>query len=492
MPSLSMPSGNLPTILFAENDVAEDQPIWVDAEAQGRTIDKATARSLVRRLAAGYRSAGLVRSKSQTPDVVVLLSENQPLHFPNILAIIAAGGIVATCPWQASVEELLYRVSILQPTAILCSRKSLEMAQLAQRKAKHPFKIVVQDSVAMEVLNLSSNQTLISDDALEWDREWNKDIANRTSVIVFSSGTTGYPKGLTNYLVPGSNIDLLVSTLERQEINFLLTVPPILQRLVTHDRWEELDMPSLQHAVVGAARCTPELQQAVTKKMSGGGFCQQVWGMTELTFVATMPVPGFLGPWESVGKLLDGNKIKVCAEDGTEVQTGMEGEIYISGPTKTNGYYGQMDEQRRASFVDEWLRSGDLGYVDVNGYLFITGRNKDLIKYNGAQVSPREIEDVIKTHREVLDAAVVGLELDDGNELPTAFVVLRECPVQDRFRHLEDIVSYTAKHVSPYKRLRGGAYAVEDIPKNTMGKVLYKDLRVLAREMSGRVLRAKI
>jgi acyl-coenzyme A synthetase/AMP-(fatty) acid ligase len=144
--------------------------------------------------------------------------------------------------------------------------------------------------------------------------------------------------GLTNYLVPGSDIDLLVSTLERQDINFLFAVPPILQRLVAHDRWVGLALPSLQHVVVGAARCTPELQQAVTRKMARGGFCQQGWGMTELTFLATMPVPGNLGPWESVGKLLDGNKIKVCADDGSEVQVGAQGEIYISGEYCTSSY----------------------------------------------------------------------------------------------------------------------------------------------------------
>lgn len=137
--------------------------------------------------------------------------------------------------------------------------------------------------------------------------------------------------GLTNYIVPGNDIDLLLSTLERRQINFMFAVPPILQRLIDHPQWPAADIRSLQHVVVGAAGCTPQVQQAVTDRMVEGAFCQQGWGMTELTFLATMPTPGQLAPWESVGTVLDGNKIRICAEDGTEVPVGHQGEIFVSG-----------------------------------------------------------------------------------------------------------------------------------------------------------------
>lgn len=143
--------------------------------------------------------------------------------------------------------------------------------------------------------------------------------------------------GLTNYLAPGANIDLVLSTLEKEHINFLFAVPPILQRLAAHPRWPTVDLSSLQHATSGAARCSPEIQKAITKRMPEGTFCQQAWGMTELTCLATMPVPGVLGPWESVGTALDGNKIKICDQDGVEVPQGRSGEIYIAGEYKYPG-----------------------------------------------------------------------------------------------------------------------------------------------------------
>jgi acyl-coenzyme A synthetase/AMP-(fatty) acid ligase len=137
--------------------------------------------------------------------------------------------------------------------------------------------------------------------------------------------------GMSNYLVPGSDIDLLMSTLQHEKINFMFCVPPILQRLIVHPKWASANIQSLQHIVVGAARCTTEVQQAVTNRMAPGASCQQGWGMTELTFLATMPIPGVLGPWESVGKALEGNRIKICDEQGQEVEVGREGEIYVSG-----------------------------------------------------------------------------------------------------------------------------------------------------------------
>jgi len=166
--------------------------------------------------------------------------------------------------------------------------------------------------------------------------------------------------GLTNYLVPGSNIDLLLTTLEKRQINFMSAVPPILQRLTTHPGWPTADIRSLQHVVVGAARCPPDVQQAVTERMTEGGFCQQAWGMTELTCLATMPVPGVLGPWESVGTVLDGNRIKICGEDGAEVPVGQEGEVYVSGETflcRAGWRWNQSDKEHRSHENQRVLRT---------------------------------------------------------------------------------------------------------------------------------------
>lgn len=201
MASLYLPPRNLVSFLFADKGVSEEQPIWIDGQTCTQRIDKAQTRDLVRRLASGYMTTGLVRPQTLTPSVVVMYSENQPMLFPNILAVIAAGGTVATCPWQASVKELLYRVKILRPTAIVCSESSLNRALEARRKAGHTFEVLIQNSRVMEVARYDSGDSLVSHHPHDWDEAWNEEIASKPSVIVFSSGTTGYPKGLISLTI---------------------------------------------------------------------------------------------------------------------------------------------------------------------------------------------------------------------------------------------------------------------------------------------------
>ncbi|KAF1961190.1 acetyl-CoA synthetase-like protein [Byssothecium circinans] len=270
--------------------------------------------------------------------------------------------------------------------------------------------------------------------------------------------------GFTNVIVPGTNTPLLLETLVTQRVNLLFTVPPILSRLTLEPGYTKADLRHLKYVVTGAAPASPALQMATSKPMTSNAYCQQGWGMTELTFLATMPEPGIL-----------------CDEGGQEVRANMQGEIYVSGPTVCRGYYSVPDNSQNVGALPEWFRTGDLGYFDEKGYMYINGRNKDLIKYNGAQVSPLELEDVIREHPRVADVAVVGTQLEDGNELPTAFIIPKETPSAGNLEILaRDIFRFTENRVSPYKRPRGGVHLVDAIPKNQMGKTLRKDLREAA------------
>ena len=192
---LEIPDGDILSVFLAPNGVSEDQPIWIDGQDQKQQISKSLARKLIRCLIDGYLSTGLINPQAAKPSVIILYSENQVLLFPNIFSIIGAGGTVATCPWEASVQELLYRVNSLQPVAVLCSRSSLGRVLEAAERSTKKFQIIIQDSITMDVWLQESHHSLISPHGRDWDVKWDETVANRPSVIVFSSGTTGYPKG---------------------------------------------------------------------------------------------------------------------------------------------------------------------------------------------------------------------------------------------------------------------------------------------------------
>jgi len=142
------------------------------------------------------------------------------------------------------------------------------------------------------------------------------------------------------------------------------------------------------------------------------------------------------------------------------------------------GYYNNALATREAFTPNGWFRTGDLGYYDEEEYLFIADRLKELIKYNGFQVAPAELEGLLINHPEILDAGVVGLPHGEVGELPLAFVVKKP---GSHITELE-IKKYISGTCSHQKRLRGGVIFVENIPKNASGKILRKELRQLLKQ----------
>ena len=153
-----------------------------------------------------------------------------------------------------------------------------------------------------------------------------------------------------------------------------------------------------------------------------------------------------------------------------------EGEICVRGPLVMKGYVGNDEATRNTIDADGWLHTGDVGYYDEDGFFFITDRIKELIKYKGSQVAPSEIEAILLSHPEIVDAGVAGVPDEEAGELPGAFVVKREGSTLTE----DQIASFVADQVSSAKKLRGGVIFVNSIPKNASGKILRRDLKKMA------------
>ena len=139
------------------------------------------------------------------------------------------------------------------------------------------------------------------------------------------------------------------------------------------------------------------------------------------------------------------------------------------------GYLNRPEETAKTITEDGWLRTGDIGYFREDGYLFITDRLKELVKYKGYQVPPAELEAVLLLHPDVRDAGVTGKPDEDAGQLPIAFVALK-AGVESNEEKTHEIQQFVKERVAPYKQLKGGVHFVPDVPRNPAGKVLRRKL----------------
>ena len=170
---------------------------------------------------------------------------------------------------------------------------------------------------------------------------------------------------------------------------------------------------------------------------------------------------------------------KFTLEDGKEAAPGSEGEICLKGPNIFKGYYNNPKATADSFDSEGWYHTGDVGRADEQGNIYITDRLKDLIKYNGFQVAPAQLEDLLLGHPAVADATVIGVHSEErATELPRAYIVPAAGYKGDA-KLRETLQEWLYERVSPHKKLRGGVRFVDTIPKSNAGKILR---RVLVEE----------
>merc|ERR1719219_117755 len=196
------------------------------------------------------------------------------------------------------------------------------------------------------------------------------------------------------------------------------------------------------------------------------------WGQTELAGGATgvaRPYGGIkLG---SCNQLLPNLRLQVRhTETDRALGAGQVGEIVVRGDSVMLGYLNNEEANRTTFDSQGWMRSGDIGYFDQDGFLFIVDRIKELIKVKGLQVAPAELEDVLRGLDGVADVAVIGIPDQRSGQVPRAYIVREEGLTE------EQVSAYMAEQVSAHKQLAGGVEFVEAIPKSAAGKILRKEL----------------
>lgn len=258
-------------------------------------------------------------------------------------------------------------------------------------------------------------------------------------------------------------------TIESERPTYFSAVPTIYNMLAALPDEVAPDTSSLRFAICGAAPAPPEL---LTRFETRYGFpLVEGYGLSEGTCASTInPVAGPRRPG-TVGIAFPGQQIRIVDVDGTEMPSGIDGEVVIAGPNVMRGYLGRPDETARA-IVDGWLHTGDIGHLDEHGYLTIVGRSKDIIIRGGENVYPTEIEDVLAADPTVLEAAVIGLPDDKWGEVVAAYVQ----PRPGRTINPEALQALCERKLASYKRPTS-ITVMDAIPKNGVGKTDKAPLR---------------
>jgi acyl-CoA synthetase (AMP-forming)/AMP-acid ligase II len=338
-------------------------------------------------------------------------------------------------------------------------------------------------------------------------------------ILVFSSGTTGLPKavrhthrtighatthwcaalglgpddrfqvatppshilGLLNLLAAAEagamvrlhrrfDLDEVLARIVSDRITLEMAVAPIALALANHPRLEDHDLSSLRYIMWGATPVTESVAETVTRRT--GVRWLAAYGASELPVIAANPV-GDPDAWrlDSAGLPPEGVELRtVDLDSGAVLGPGETGEIQARSPSVMAGYL--PDEATADAFADGWYRTGDVGWLEPEGWVHLTDRSKEMIKVNGFQVAPAEVEAVLHGHPAVVDCAVFGIADERAGEVPVAAVQLDpDRPVADG--ELEQLV---ADSLATYKHLRR-VVEVDVIPRLPSGKVLRRTLR---------------
>lgn len=331
-------------------------------------------------------------------------------------------------------------------------------------------------------------QTMIPCDMTKaWIAEKRPDFQYRTIAHLPSAhiaGIQGYffnpvYLGGSVYWMPKFDFAKFLEYNRKYRVTFFFTVPPIYLLIAKSPEVTD-QFQTLELAISGAAPLGKDLQYAASKKLGGPDcFIDQTWGLSETTGTTTILPMGMHDDTGSVGPPIPNMLARLVDDDGRDVEPGKRGEILVKGPVVCKGYY-ENEAANKEAFTGDWFHTGDIAEFR-NGLFYIVDRKKELIKYKGLQVAPAELEALLLNHPDILDAAVIGVETDDGyNEVPRAYVVADKTKISGR-----DISEYVKKHVANYKQLRGGVVFLDEIPKSPSGKILRKDLRALAKREKG-------
>jgi len=491
---------------------------------EGVRLSYAQTNERVNRLANALAGMGVEKG-----DRVAVLQVNCPQYLESYFAAAKLGAIMVPLNFRARQDELSYMLENAGVKALLTGDRYMDMV-----KAMLP--------------QLTSIKQCVTIDSQQPDMPYYEDLVKASSpeevfteiddedvtILVYTAGTTGRPKGvplkhsgfsayvLENVDPPSPDIEeknaltvplyhvaglqaMLAAiyggrtlvlmrqfvtkewleTVQREQVTRAMLVPTMLKWVIDDPDFDKYDLSSLSVLTYGAASMPLEVIKKAMEVMPWVRFIN-AFGQTETasTITALGPEDHIISGTEeekekklkrltsSIGRPLPDVEVKIVDEDtGKDLPAGQVGEIMARGPRVMSGYW--QDEQKTAQVMtpDGWLRTGDIGWMDEEGYIYLSGRKDDMIIRGGENISPEEVEDVLHSHPKIEEAAAFGVPDPEWGQEPVAFVVLKKGEAATK----EEIREYCRARLS-FKRPKSVVF-IDVLPRNQMGKVLKRVLR---------------
>ncbi|MCV2889270.1 AMP-binding protein [Ruegeria aquimaris] len=475
----------------------------------GRSLTGAQFIGGVKALAGGLTTRGWGAGK-----VVALMAPNLPEYCVVFHASVWAGGTVTTINPTYTAHEVKHQLNDAGADVLVTIAMFADTARAAiQGTGVREIVIIGDAPEGMVPLSTLMGPPLAEQASVDLDEH--------IAVLPYSSGTTGLPKGvmLTHrnlvvnidqtlaaadltahektvaflpffhiyglqvlmniYMAAGGglvtmprfDLEMFLKLITQYQTPRLWIVPPVALALAKHPMVEGYDLSCVQHINCAAAPLSADLSDAMGQRL--GTNAAQGYGMTELSPVSHVSPYGKGKPGASGIAIPNTESRIVNPETLADMPPGEDGELWVRGPQVMKGYLNNPGATASTIVEGGWLRTGDIAHFDADGYLYITDRLKELIKYKGFQVAPAEVEAELLTHPAIADAAVIGRPDSDAGELPMAFVVA--APGQTA-PTLDELQAYLETRLAHYKQVRV-LEVVEAIPKSASGKILRRLLR---------------
>ncbi len=410
-------------------------------------------------------------------DRVALLLPNGPSFIAAFLGALRLGAIVVPLNTLLAPPEIEARLEASTARVLVADKGELEggadpIAEAVERDDAEPAVILFTSGTSGKpkgaILTHGGLRTAAENAA--------EALALRPQDVMLGaapfSHVLGLATGLCSTLLSGAAIAIVrrfepeaaLALMTETRTTILLGVPTMCISLCQAARGTG-ELPPIRIAHVGGAPVPVEVARDFERTF--GGEVYEGYGLTELSGIATTYVSGQTRKSGSVGTPLGATKLRIVSLEGETVPAGEVGEVEFRGPSVIGGYWEDAQATDEAIGPDGWLATGDLGYVDEDGYLFLVDRKKELIIRGGYSVYPREVEEALYAHPDVLEAVVVGAPHETLGEEVVALVVLRPgaSPGAD------EIQAWTKERVAAYKYPRRVIF-VDELPKGPTGKIL--------------------